>query len=580
MKSSKIQKKPTNFNTKAQNPSYNHSKEDSLLSQSKNPFLSQSKESKNPFFDENIKPQNPFFNENIKPQNPFLGSQTTSLHSPSFSTSQSVVQKKSPKSEGNSLSLEEAKKIILKSTSGIGTDEDAIYDAIRRCEVRERLKYDAEVIGALNGDLDGHELWKCHLLIEYGSESKFPSPIIKLWTATAGAGTDEETIFAALESMDKRAKTSYGLKYILRTELSGSDLQKALDLIIVSDTISKNIYGSQIKGEEKLIVNKNNLRPLIDSQFVGGASEGLKNAMIILYSKPGGSVLTDALARIESIRGMALGSALAQYNTAMQKQEAGIEHYKKEKNGTKEKYNHLKDNPSPALDTSEHEDFTASNAQLRFGKIVGDVFGIDAVFGSLISPTGGMAGPGNDRIPILKDGGAVATHGAIHDAAGYLYNCHGIGSGYDYLQSEPGSDPKNPLAGQTNMQWWINEFDKTDNDVQLLERFLNSNAHIGAAFSKQYDKLNTAQKKNALKVMSETSSFVLSQGGISNSKRIEKISELMNSCSAAEKTILADYFYNYDGFGNISGVHNLMKPHVSEQVYKDYTYRIVIKSSI
>jgi hypothetical protein len=49
--------------------------------------------------------------------------------------------------------------------------------------------------------------------------------------------------------------------------------------------------------------------------------------MIILYSKPGGSVLTDALARIESIRGMALGSALAQYNTAMQKQEAGIEHY-------------------------------------------------------------------------------------------------------------------------------------------------------------------------------------------------------------------------------------------------------------
>jgi hypothetical protein len=54
----------------------------------------------------------------------------------------------------------------------------------------------------------------------------------------------------------------------------------------------------------------------------------------------------------------------------------------------------------------------------------------------------------------------------------------------------------------------------------------------------------------------------------------------MNSCSAAEKTILADYFYNYDGFGNISGVHNLMKPHVSEQVYKDYTYRIVIKSSI
>ena len=471
------------------------------------------------------------------------------------------------------MSLADAKRIILKATKGWGTDESAIYDAIRRCDNRKSLMSDVTVISALSDDMGGHELWKCYLLMEYGSERAFPSSIKKLWSATSGAGTDESAVFSALESMSKREKKSFGLEYILQEELSGDELQKALDLIVTADSISGNIYGGQDAAKEQLVVNEENLRELIDSQFVGAASDGLKNAMLTLYGKPTGDELKEALARVESIRGLVPGSAMAQYNKAMAKQRAGIEYYKRHKEEAGQVYDPVKDNPSPPLDVGQHDTFTASNAQLRFGKVVGDAFGIDAVFGSLISPTGGMAGPGNERVPLVKDGGAVATHGAVHDAAGYLYNCHGIGPGYDYLQTEPGSDPSNPLAGQTNMKWWIKEFDKTDNDVQWFERFLNSKAHIGAAFSKHYEKLNTAQKKDALKVMSETTTFILKRAGISNTDRVNRISDLMDSCSASEKTELANYFYNHDGFLTVSGVYNIMRPHVSQEVYRNYIRR-------
>lgn len=504
--------------------------------------------------------------------------QVATLQPPALFSSNSVIQKQSNKQEGNSISLEDAKRIILKATKGMGTDESAIYSAIRKCSNHKGLMYDSAVINALNGDMDGHELWKSYLLIEYGNESNYPSSIHQLWNATKGMGTDEAAVFTALDGMDQRAKNSFGLKYILRSELSGDDLQKALDLITTSDSIADNAFGGQEEGKEELIVTEDNLRQLIDSRFVGASSAGLKSAMDILYSKPGGTLLSETLTRVETIRGMAPGSALAQYNKALKKQIEGVDHYKKHKEDKGQVYDHAVDNPSPAL-SSDNKDFTASSAQLRFGKILGDVFGIDAVFGSLISPTGGMAGPGNERIPIVKDGGAVATHGAIHDAAGYLYNCHGIGPGYDYLKSEAGSDPSNPLAGQTNMNWWIQEYDRTDNEVQWFERFLNSKAHIGAAFSKKYKELNTPQKKEALKVMSETSSFMLSQGGISNTDRINKINELMDSCNAGEKTELADYFYNNDGFSTVSGVFAIMKPFVSPDAYDYYQKRQMLYGS-
>ncbi len=514
-----------------------------------------------------------FFSENEGNDTGLASAQLAKLQPPQLFTFSSVIQTHPGGEKGNSLSLGEAKKIIIEATEGLGTDEDAIYDAIRRCGNRRSLMYDAGVVKALNGDMEGHELWKSYLLMEYGRESNFPSSIQQLWEATKGLGTDEDAVFAALESMDNRAKSSFGLKYILHSELSGDDLQKALDLITVTDTISGNLFGGQKDGKEDLVIEKDKLRQLIDSRFVGASSTQLKNAMEILYQKPRGNLLKQTLAQVESIRGLPPGSALGQYQKAMNKQAAGIDYYKKYKEDKGEVYDHKVDNPSPPLDIGKHESFTASSAQLRFGKMVGDVFGIDAVFGSLISPTGGMAGPGNDRIPIVKDGGAVATHGAVHDAAGYLYNCHGIGPGYDYLQSEPGSDTSNPLAGQTNMKWWIEEFDKTGNEVQLIERFLNSKAPIGAAFSKIYKKLNTEQKKNALKLICDTSTLMLKLGGLSNADRKEKVIELMNSCSAAEKTVMADYFYNNDGFNTAWSIYKIMRPYVSREVYNAYRRR-------
>lgn len=422
---------------------------------------------------------------------------------------------------------------------------------------------DAAINEALSSEMGGHDLWKCYLLMEYGEEAKFPTSIQDLWAATKGGGSKEAKIFAALESMDHRAKSSFELKGILHAELSGEDLQKALDLVTTTDTICGNLYGKEGEGAEELIVDHDKLRQLIDSRFVGASSTSLKTAMETLYQKPSGAVLQQALRQIENIRGLAPGTALGQYQIALEKQAAGVEYYK----------NHgEKEDPSPRLN-SKNKGFTASSAQLRFGKVVGDVFGIDAVFGSLISPTGGIAGAGNGRISGIPDGSAVATHGAVHDAAGYLYNCHGIDPGYDYLKSEKGADPSNPLAGQTNINWWIEEFDRTDNKVGVIERLLNSKAHIGAAFSKFYDQLNTDEKKEVLKVMSGTYSITLSQLEIDNEKRVQEITKLMKSCSNTEKTVLANYFYNNNGFATIDAVFPIIKPHVSPSVYNKYLDR-------
>ena len=99
-----------------------------------------------------------------------------------------------------------------------------------------------------------------------------------------------------------------------------------------------------------------------------------------------------------------------------------------------------------------------SNWQLRYGKVVGDHFGFDPVFGALLNPTGGLVGPGNKGL--APDGAlmpeAVAYHGAYHDAMGYLYNYHNYCPGYNYMHSPVGFSTSNPLAGQsTGVAQWI-----------------------------------------------------------------------------------------------------------------------------
>ncbi len=109
------------------------------------------------------------------------------------------------------------------------------------------------------------------------------------------------------------------------------------------------------------------------------------------------------------------------------------------------------------IDLAQHGNFMGSTFSLRYGKVVGDVFGMDPVFGSLLNPTGGLVGPdSNSYQPNSND--AIGYHGVFHDAAGYLYNNHdGLGPGYDYLGREViFSNPKgNPLSGQVGgISWW------------------------------------------------------------------------------------------------------------------------------
>lgn len=115
----------------------------------------------------------------------------------------------------------------------------------------------------------------------------------------------------------------------------------------------------------------------------------------------------------------------------------------------------------PDLAEDIHSEFMASQPQLLFGKVIGDAFGVDPVFGALLSPTGGMVGPGNKALH-LDDDDPTGYHGIVHDAAGYLFNYHNQGPGYDYLGKEAakGHQTSDPLTGQqSGMRYWHEKLD-------------------------------------------------------------------------------------------------------------------------
>lgn len=100
------------------------------------------------------------------------------------------------------------------------------------------------------------------------------------------------------------------------------------------------------------------------------------------------------------------------------------------------------------LDTRLHPRFMGSRTQLRSGYVVGSTFGIDTVFGAMLNPTGGLVGPGNKGFDFGDS--PLSYHSVVHDAAGYLWNFHGIGTGYDYLQCESTRDTNSSLTGQSS----------------------------------------------------------------------------------------------------------------------------------
>ncbi len=124
-----------------------------------------------------------------------------------------------------------------------------------------------------------------------------------------------------------------------------------------------------------------------------------------------------------------------------------------------------KDAEADTLDEAMHPAFLASRGQLMFGKVLGDAFGIHEVFAALLSPTGGLVGPGNWLIPgVVKAGhlapdNPVALHGTVHDAAGYLLTFHGEGPGYNYRDSKIEIlGTESPLSGQVSgIAYWVTE---------------------------------------------------------------------------------------------------------------------------
>jgi hypothetical protein len=162
-----------------------------------------------------------------------------------------------------------------------------------------------------------------------------------------------------------------------------------------------------------------------------------------LAGNPTGADLERVLRSVADARGVPFETIQAQHQKFLQVR-SQAEQYRQAHNGE----------VIPGVNTTLHEAFMGSTPQLRFGQMVGEAFGIDPVFGAMLSPTGGMVGPGNGAFT-PSNASAVGYHGVAHDAAGYLYNYHGAGPGYDYLGRE-GLDRGNPLTGQVSgMRYWV-----------------------------------------------------------------------------------------------------------------------------
>jgi WXG100 family type VII secretion target len=172
----------------------------------------------------------------------------------------------------------------------------------------------------------------------------------------------------------------------------------------------------------------------------GADSSQLRNAMNALARNPTGAELDRTLQQIADARGRPVSEIRQEYDRFLQLRQQAQEFGAR--NGQE---------MPPAL-SGIHSDFMGSTSQLRYGKVVGDVLGVDPVFASMLNPTGGMVGPGNAAFD--ADATAVGMHGIVHDAAGYLYNFHNTGPGYDYLGRE-GRNTADPLSGQREgIRYW------------------------------------------------------------------------------------------------------------------------------
>jgi len=231
------------------------------------------------------------------------------------------------------------------------------------------------------------------------------------------------------------------------------------------------------------------MRGLVGSQVTGADTKPLQTAMNKLAQNPQGSELDQVLNEIAQARQRPVAQIRDDYEKYLAIREQAHQ-------------NHA---PADQLNRL-HPNFMGSISQMRYGKVVGDAFGVDPVFGAMLNPTGGLVGPDNwaidaghaggkavtETFGMLSDGitsvyknkvltvavdilgkpmslvlnsEAVSYHGVVHDAAGYLYNYHQTGPGYNYLGLET-RDTSSPLTGQREgLRYWADKTPGAENQM-------------------------------------------------------------------------------------------------------------------
>lgn len=204
--------------------------------------------------------------------------------------------------------------------------------------------------------------------------------------------------------------------------------------------------SASVAGDSSRIFAPAYMDGLVGLRVQGADSAPLNRAMETLAGNPTPQQVQQALDQIAEARGLPREVVVANYERYLELRSEA------ERIGAAKGHEAI-----PGVNQFFHDRFMGSATQLRYGKVVGDALGIDPVFGALLNPSGGLVGPGNVAMDLGDS--ALGYHGVVHDAAGYLFNYHNQGPGYDYLGRE-GRDTSSPLTGQqAGIQYWTERLD-------------------------------------------------------------------------------------------------------------------------
>jgi hypothetical protein len=122
---------------------------------------------------------------------------------------------------------------VEKAVQGLGTDEEAVYAAIRQMSAEERsaVLADPNFMDLLRGDLSGDALQKAIFLLE-----GFSDDVIAALDAMSGAGTDEDALFAAIERMspierDRLRNNQFFMQRVNDGELTADELERLMRML-------------------------------------------------------------------------------------------------------------------------------------------------------------------------------------------------------------------------------------------------------------------------------------------------------------------------------------------------------------